>query len=129
MSSYNLSELFEQVAAKVPRRRGAGDERAAAYVRRAGRAGDPAGQRAARARHRRARTRSGCTCRTAPSTSRACSRRSSCGAVPVNINYRYVERELEHLYNLTDLSAVIVHRQYAPLVERDQAAGARRCGT
>ena len=37
-------------------------------------------------------------------------------AIPVNINYRYVERELEHLYNLTDLAAVIVHRQYAPRV-------------
>ncbi len=25
-------------------------------------------------------------------------------AIPVNINYRYVERELEHLYNLADLA-------------------------
>jgi acyl-CoA synthetase (AMP-forming)/AMP-acid ligase II len=37
-------------------------------------------------------------------------------AIPVNINYRYVERELEHLYSLTDLKALVVHRQYAPLV-------------
>jgi acyl-CoA synthetase (AMP-forming)/AMP-acid ligase II len=42
-------------------------------------------------------------------------------AVPININYRYVERELEHLYNMTDLSAVIVHRQYAPLVSAIKA--------
>ena len=37
-------------------------------------------------------------------------------AVPININYRYVERELEYLYNHTDLAAVVLHRQYAPLV-------------
>jgi acyl-CoA synthetase (AMP-forming)/AMP-acid ligase II len=34
-------------------------------------------------------------------------------AVPVNINYRYVERELEHLYSYMDLTALIVHRQFA----------------
>jgi acyl-CoA synthetase (AMP-forming)/AMP-acid ligase II len=33
-------------------------------------------------------------------------------AVPVNINYRYVERELEHLYRYMDLSALVVHRQF-----------------
>ena len=34
-------------------------------------------------------------------------------AVPVNINYRYVARELEHLYSYMDLVALIVHRQFA----------------
>jgi acyl-CoA synthetase (AMP-forming)/AMP-acid ligase II len=34
-------------------------------------------------------------------------------AVPVNINYRYVARELEHLYGYMDLVGLIVHRQFA----------------
>jgi len=34
-------------------------------------------------------------------------------AVPVNINYRYVERELEHLYGSLDLVALLVHRRFA----------------
>ena len=38
-------------------------------------------------------------------------------AVPININYRYVERELEYLYNHTDVVALIFHRQYAALVQ------------
>ena len=38
-------------------------------------------------------------------------------AVPININYRYVERELEHLYGYMDLVALVVNRQFAPQVE------------
>lgn len=38
-------------------------------------------------------------------------------AVPININYRYVERELEYLYNHTELKAVIFHQQYGPLID------------
>ncbi|HLI53767.1 MAG TPA: acyl-CoA synthetase [Acidimicrobiales bacterium] len=38
-------------------------------------------------------------------------------AVPVNVNYRYVERELAYLYDNADLVAVIAHRQFAPVVE------------
>lgn len=37
-------------------------------------------------------------------------------AVPVNVNYRYVERELEYLYDNADLVAVIMHRQFGPIV-------------
>jgi acyl-CoA synthetase (AMP-forming)/AMP-acid ligase II len=38
-------------------------------------------------------------------------------AVPVNVNYRYVARELQHLYGYMDLVAVVVHRQFGPMVE------------
>ena len=34
-------------------------------------------------------------------------------AVPVNINYRYVARELEHLYGMMDLVGLVVHRRFA----------------
>jgi acyl-CoA synthetase (AMP-forming)/AMP-acid ligase II len=35
-------------------------------------------------------------------------------AVPVNINYRYVEDELEQLYRYTELKALVFHRVFAP---------------
>jgi acyl-CoA synthetase (AMP-forming)/AMP-acid ligase II len=35
-------------------------------------------------------------------------------AVPVNINYRYVERELRYLYDDAGLAALLVHRAFAP---------------
>src|SRR4051794_18201415 len=38
-------------------------------------------------------------------------------AVPVNVNYRYVERELAHLYADADLRAIVYHRQFAPRVD------------
>jgi 3-oxocholest-4-en-26-oate---CoA ligase len=38
-------------------------------------------------------------------------------AIPVNINYRYVERELEHLYSSMDLVSVIAHGEFVPAVE------------
>jgi 3-oxocholest-4-en-26-oate---CoA ligase len=37
-------------------------------------------------------------------------------AVPVNINFRYVENELRHLYDDADLVAVIHHRRFSPRV-------------
>jgi len=43
-------------------------------------------------------------------------------AVPVNINYRYVARELEHLYASMSLIALVVHRGFAA----DAAAAARQ---
>jgi acyl-CoA synthetase (AMP-forming)/AMP-acid ligase II len=38
------------------------------------------------------------------------------GAVPVNVNFRYVEGELRHLYDDADLVAVIHHQQFSPRV-------------
>ncbi len=37
-------------------------------------------------------------------------------AVPVNVNYRYVEGELRHLFDNADLVAVVVQREFAPRV-------------
>src|SRR5439155_26643415 len=34
-------------------------------------------------------------------------------AVPVNVNYRYVEEELAYLYDDADLVALVVHRELA----------------
>lgn len=37
-------------------------------------------------------------------------------AVPININYRYVEEELRYLFENADLAAVVFDREYAPRV-------------
>jgi acyl-CoA synthetase (AMP-forming)/AMP-acid ligase II len=37
-------------------------------------------------------------------------------AVPININYRYVDGELAHLFDDADLVAVVAHRQFSPRV-------------
>jgi len=37
-------------------------------------------------------------------------------AVPINVNYRYVERELQHLFDDADLVAVLFSRQFGPRV-------------
>src|SRR2546430_11567732 len=38
-------------------------------------------------------------------------------AVPININYRYVESELRYLFDNADLTALVHQRQFAPLVD------------
>jgi len=37
-------------------------------------------------------------------------------AVPINVNYRYVEEELAYLFRNADLRAVVHHREFAPRV-------------
>jgi 3-oxocholest-4-en-26-oate---CoA ligase len=37
-------------------------------------------------------------------------------AVPINVNYRYVERELHHLFDDADLVAVVFSRQFGPRI-------------
>ena len=49
-------------------------------------------------------------------------------AIPVNVNFRYVEAELSYLYNDADLVALVYHRQFAPrvAVAAPNAASLRR---
>ena len=37
-------------------------------------------------------------------------------AVPINVNYRYVEEELVYLFDDADLVAVVHHREFAPVI-------------
>src|SRR5262245_59793702 len=37
-------------------------------------------------------------------------------AVPVNVNYRYVEDELQYLLNDADVKAIVFERQFGPLL-------------
>ena len=43
-------------------------------------------------------------------------------AVPVNVNYRYVENELRYLFDDADLVALVYHRQFGPRVVRNPDA-------
>ncbi len=38
-------------------------------------------------------------------------------AVPINVNYRYVEEELRYVFDNADLAALIHHREFAPRIE------------
>jgi acyl-CoA synthetase (AMP-forming)/AMP-acid ligase II len=38
------------------------------------------------------------------------------GAVPINVNYRYVEDELRYLFDNADLTALVLQQQFAPRV-------------
>jgi len=38
------------------------------------------------------------------------------GAVPINVNFRYVEDELRYLFTNADLKAVVFHREFAPRI-------------
>ncbi len=114
MSSYNLSELFERVAAKVPDAEAVvtGDRRLT-YAR--------LNERATRLANGLRELgigpedKVGLHLQNGSEYLEGMLAAFKLRAIPVNINYRYVERELEHLYNLTELSALVVHRQYLPL--------------
>jgi acyl-CoA synthetase (AMP-forming)/AMP-acid ligase II len=45
-------------------------------------------------------------------------------AVPINVNYRYVEDELRYLFDNADLVALVFERQFAPRVATVTAGGA-----
>lgn len=46
-------------------------------------------------------------------------------AVPININYRYVEAELAYLFDNGDLAALVHHREFAPRIAAVAATTAR----
>src|SRR5882757_9042154 len=100
MSSYNLSELFEQVAAKVP-----GSEALVTSGRRLTYAQlEERATRLANALRElgiRREDKVGLHLQNGTEYLEGMLAAFKLSAIPVNINYRYVERELEHLYNLT----------------------------
>ena len=113
MASYNLSELFELVVDKVPDRTALVtpgrrltyaelDERANRLAHHLREAGIGAGDHVGLHLQNGAEYLEGMLAA------------FKLRAVPININYRYVQRELEHLYSSLDLVALVIHRQFAP---------------
>ena len=45
-------------------------------------------------------------------------------AVPINVNYRYVEDELRYLFTDCDARAVVFHAEFAPKLTRDSPLAA-----
>jgi acyl-CoA synthetase (AMP-forming)/AMP-acid ligase II len=112
---YNLADLFESVADAVPERIAlvCGDTRAS-YAELDARANRLAHALAARgigpADHVGLQLRNS---REYVEGMLACFKLR---AVPINVNFRYVEDELRYLYDDADLRAVIFHREFGPRV-------------
>ncbi len=116
MSSYNLAELFEDVADVVPDRLAlVTPDRRLTYAELEERANRLANH--LRASGIDAGDHVGLHLLNGTEYVEAMLAAYKLRAVPVNINYRYVERELEHLYDYLDLAGLIVHRQFIPIVE------------
>ena len=77
---------------------GGGLRRPAAHLRRAGGAGQPAGEPPEGQRRRPRRPRRALPDQQRPSTSRSLLAAYKLRAVPINVNYRYVEDELRYLF-------------------------------
>ena len=50
-------------------------------------------------------------------------------AVPINVNYRYVEDELVYLYDNADVVATVFQAEFCSAASRRYAIGCRCCGT
>jgi acyl-CoA synthetase (AMP-forming)/AMP-acid ligase II len=116
MSSFNLSELFEGVAGAVPERCAIAspgrtltyrqlDERATRLANHLRAAGMGPGDHV------------GLYLLNGTEYIEAMLASFKVRAVPININYRYVERELEHLFNDADLAALIFDASFSALID------------
>jgi len=113
VTSFNLSELFERVAARVPSREAivAGERRLdyAALDARASRLAN-----ALAARGIGAGDHVGLVLANGSEYVEGMIAAYKLRAVPVNVNHRYVPAELRALFEDADLRAVIAHRAFAP---------------
>jgi acyl-CoA synthetase (AMP-forming)/AMP-acid ligase II len=115
MSSFNLAELFESVAATVPDRCAiASPGRRLTYRQLDERASRLANHLSARGIG--ARDHVGLYLLNGTEYLEAMLAAFKLRAVPININYRYIERELEHLFDDAELAALIFDASFAERV-------------
>ena len=115
MTSYNLSELFESVADAVPEREAiAAAERRLSYAELDARATRLAN--ALRSRGIGPGDQVGLELANGSEYVEGMLAAYKLRAVPINVNYRYVEAELGHLFDDADLAALVLHRRFAPRV-------------
>lgn len=115
MTTYNLADLFELIADRVPERDAiVTDEQRISYAELDQRANRLANY--LRAQGVKAGDHIGIHLRNGNEYIEGMLAAYKLSAVPVNINYNYVESELSFLYGDTDLVALLVHREYAPRV-------------
>jgi acyl-CoA synthetase (AMP-forming)/AMP-acid ligase II len=115
MTSFNLSELFEQVADAVPERGAiAAAERRLSYAELDARATRLA--QALRSRGVGPGDPVGLMLKNGSEYPEAMLAAWKLRAVPINVNYRYVASELRDLFDDADAVALILHRAFAPRV-------------
>jgi acyl-CoA synthetase (AMP-forming)/AMP-acid ligase II len=115
VTSFNLSELFECVADRVPEREAiVAHERRLTYAQLEARANRLAHALAARGIG--AGDHVGLVLANGSEYVEAMIAAYKLRAVPINVNYRYVPAELRALFEDADLRGVIVHRSFAPRV-------------
>ena len=123
---FNLAQIFGAVAAANPDRdcivfgdrRSASPRPTSVPADSPGRCtgGDLARSANARSWHPTSRGRaiSGCTWRTATSSSKPCSGAYQARVAPFNVNYRYVADELVYLLGNAGADALMYHARFAP---------------
>ena len=117
MSTYNLADLFEQIVDKVPEWEAlVTDSLRLTYAELDARANQLA--HFLHSRGVRAGDHIGLHLRNDNEYIEGMLAAFKLRAVPININYNYVEGELDYVYNDADLVALLVHRSY---VERAAA--------
>ncbi|MGI9285727.1 MAG: acyl-CoA synthetase [Pseudomonadales bacterium] len=115
MTTYNLADLFELIVDRVPEREAiVTDDQRISYAKLEDRANRLANY--LRAQGVKAGDHIGIHLRNGNEYIEGMLAAYKLSAVPININYNYVESELRFLYGDTDLVALLVHREYAPRV-------------
>ena len=119
--AFNLADLVEHTVDAVPDRHRARSAGPAAHLRRARGAGQPARPPPRRARASAPATTSAIYAYNSVECVEAMLAAYKLRAVPININYRYVEDELRYLFDNADLVAVVYQASSPP-----RRRGARR---
>jgi acyl-CoA synthetase (AMP-forming)/AMP-acid ligase II len=115
VTTFNLADLFESIARAVPDREAiAAAERRLSYAELDLRATRLANALAARGIGRGDHV--GVQLANGSEYLEAMLAAYKLRAVPINVNYRYVEAELLHLFGDAELSALVLHRAFAPRV-------------
>ena len=126
--AFNIADIFERAVDLVPDRMALICGDAAPHLRRARRAGQPRSPTPGRPR-RRAGEHVGIY---APNCAEWVETMLGCfklRAVPINVNFRYVEDELRYIFDNADLVAVVYDPAFADRLDAIAADAARSCAT
>ncbi len=128
-SHYNFADLFEAIVDTVPDRTAlvVGDTRRT-FAEVEDRVEPPRAQPARHGRRRRG-DHVGIYAYNGPEWVEGMMALYKLRAVPVNINYRYVEAELKYICENADLVGLILQREFAPAGRRDPGRAPASCST
>ena len=124
---FTFADLLEGVADVVPDNTAVVCGEPSLHLRGARRAGQPPRPPPGRPRRRRRATTSASTLYNGTEWVEAMLGACKIRAVPINVNYRYVEDELRYLFDNADLVALVHGREFAPRIAARAARVARSC--